>query len=169
MNTASRLATLIAASLAFTAVHAQQPGSPMGHAALTGSITAALAAGAAPVAAKAALSAADAAKLGAPAYPGSKLDDDYGPNAFVSKPGHMEVRLITDDSFAKVVAFYKQHLPANAAKPPIGDPTMDAVFEIGQADGDDIRVSILAGSPADPQLGTPASGTQIDISHDTAK
>ena len=105
----------------------------------------------------------DAAKLGAPIYPGAVLDNDYGPNKYVSEPGHTDAHLITNDSFAKVYAFYKQHIPANWAKPR-GTPQTGVTFEIGSfGDANYTGVTVMQGYPANPDTGQPASGTQIDI------
>lgn len=107
--------------------------------------------------------AADLPKLGAPVYPGAVLDGDYGPNKYVSEPGHIDAHLITDDPFDKVCAFYKQHMPAKSAKP-YSKSDVDAKFEIGNfGDANYLLVSIMPGSPADPSTGMPATGTQIDI------
>lgn len=103
----------------------------------------------------------DAAKLGAPIYPGSVLDDDYGPNKYKSSEGQTDAHFITKDALAKVVAFYTAHMPANAIKSST-DPKTMVKFEIGQfSDPTYIGVTLMVETDQD---GKPA-GTQINIVH----
>ena len=103
----------------------------------------------------------DTSKLGAPIYPGSVLDVDYGPNKYKLEVGHSDARFITKDALTKVEAFYKAHMPANSSKRPL-DPKTEAKFEIGNF-GDTNYTGVMLMTEND-ENGNP-DGTQIDLVH----
>jgi hypothetical protein len=88
----------------------------------------------------------DAAKLGAPVYPGAAPSDQGSITSKSATGSSMIAAFKTSDTFDKVYGYYKQQLPAGSEKGKVtsGDSSV-ASFQVGDESGpDQVTVQISA-------------------------
>ncbi|HEY1654349.1 MAG TPA: hypothetical protein VGF86_04460 [Candidatus Tumulicola sp.] len=97
---------------------------------------------------------ADAAKLGAPIYPGAQADQQGSISTTSDKGTSTIAAFKTADAFEKVYEYYKQQLPADAEKMKVSSTNGSVVsFQIGgESSSDEVSVQVSSDKPNETDI-----------------